>query len=598
MPEYKAPLRDIKFVLKEILNSDSHYANLTECEAMDPDLLEAIIDNGAKFAENEVAPLNRIGDEQGCKFENGEVKTPDGFKEAFVQFAAAGWQSLAVPTHEGGQGLPASGSVIINELIGSANWAWSMYAGLANAPITCLLKAGTEEQKQVWLPDLISGKWAGTMCLTESHCGSDVGLLRTKAVMNADGTYNVTGTKIFISGGEQDMTENIIHTVLARVEGAPEGTKGISLFLIPKFLLNADGSLGKRNTVFCGSIEKKMGIKGSSTCVMNFDGAIGYLLGQENRGLEIMFAMMNSARLGTALQGVSMGEASFQGAVTYARERLQMRSLTGPKNPHGNADPIIVHPDVRRMLLTQKALVEGSRAFVYWLSFLNDNVRYTQGEEVKQSDDLMGLLTPIAKAFCTESAFEVANLGLQVFGGHGYIAEHGMEQIVRDTRIAMVYEGTTGIQSLDLLGRKVMGSDGKLLANFTKLIHKFCQAQETNEAMTEFTTPLKELIKEWGEMTMKIGERAMTNPEEVGAASVDYTMYAGYVTLAYMWAQMALVAQQKLAAGTTENEFYQSKIVTAQFYFQRILPRTKAHAAAALAGAEVVMALDENSFIF
>jgi alkylation response protein AidB-like acyl-CoA dehydrogenase len=598
MSQYRAPLRDMQFVIKELLGVEDHYARLSGCEEVGEDLLEAISQSGAKFAEQVLAPINGSGDSQGCRFDNGQVTTPDGFAEAFREFGAGGWQGLRIPVADGGQGLPPSAGVAVSEMFGAANYAWSMYPGLAQAPITCIRAGGTEQQKQTWLPRLISGEWAGTMCLTESHCGSDVGLVRTKAIANGDGSYRISGTKIFISGGEHDMTPNIIHAVLARLEGAPAGTKGISLFIVPKVLLNADGSLGERNAVHCGSIEKKMGIKGSATCVMNFDGATGYLLGEENRGLEVMFKIMNAARIGTALQGVSLGDASFQGALAYAQERLQMRALSGPKNPDGPADPIIVHPDVRRMLMTQKALTEGSRAFLYWLSRLTDLAEYGSAEDAKVADDLMSVLTPIAKAFCTETGFEVTSLGVQVYGGHGYIHEHGMEQLMRDMRIAMIYEGTTGIQSLDLLGRKVMGSGGELLRNFTKLVHKFCKAHADDEAMAGFIAPLQAANAQWGDLTMQIGTRAMQNPDEVGAASVDFTMFSGYVVLAYLWAQMAQVAQRKLAEGAADKAFYEAKLVTARYYFERILPRTSGHAAGALAGADSVMALDAGHFAF
>jgi alkylation response protein AidB-like acyl-CoA dehydrogenase len=597
MPEYRAPLRDMEFINKELLGLE-HYSQLSGCEEVSEDLLDAILDSGAKFAENVLSPINRSGDEEGCRFDNGEVTTPPGFAEAFRQYGEGGWQALSIPVEEGGQGLPPSVGTVINEMIGGANYAWSMYPGLAQAPITCIRAGGSEQLKEAYLPKLLSGEWAGTMCLTEAHCGSDVGLLRTKAVKTADGNYAITGTKIFISGGDQDMTENIVHAVLARTEGAPEGTKGISLFLVPKFLMDSQGALGERNAVHCGSIEKKMGIKGSSTCVMNFDSATGYMLGEENRGLEVMFKIMNAARMGTAQQGVSLGEASFQGALAYARERLQMRSLTGPKNPDGPADPIIVHPDVRRMLMTQKAFVEGSRAFVLWLSRLNDLTQYGSEEDAAGAEDLMALLTPIAKAFCTETGFEVTSQGVQVLGGHGYIAEHGMEQIMRDMRIAMIYEGTTGIQSLDLLGRKVMGSGGKLLRNFTKMVHKFCEANKDNGELAELVPALVAANTLWGDITMKIGEKAAENPDEIGAASVDYTMFSGYVVLAYMWARMAEVAQQKLQEGSGDAAFYEAKLATARFYFKRILPRTSYHAEAAVAGADTVMALDEEALHF
>lgn len=596
MPDYKAPQRDIQFVLNDLLDSDTHYASLTGCEEADSDLRDAIIGEGAKFAENVVHPLFRSGDEQGCKFEDGKVTTPDGFKEAFQQWGEGGWQALGVPVADGGQGLPGSLGIPVGEMVGSACWAFSMYGGLALAPVTCLLNGGTEEQKKRYLPKILTGEWAGAMCLTESHCGSDVGLLKTKAVDNGDGTYNLTGTKVFISGGEQDITGNIVHAILARVEGAPEGTKGVSLFIAPKFWVEEDGSMGEFNNISAGNIEKKMGLKANATCVMNYDGARAVLLGEENRGLDIMFKLMNTARLGTAMQGLSMCEASLQGAVTYARERLQMRSLTGVQNPDGPADPIIVHPDVRRMLMTQKAFTEGSRGFIYWLAQLVDQTKNGSEEQQQSAEDLLGILTPIAKAFCTESAIEVTNLGVQVFGGHGYIAEHGMEQIVRDTRISTIYEGTTGIQALDLIGRKVMGSGGKLLGNYTKLIHKYCQAQGDNAAVAELVEVLAGLNKEWGELTMKVGERAMEDPNEVGAASVDYLMFGGYISLAYMWLQMAVVAQAKIDAGS-DDPLYRGKIATAKFYFQRILPRAAMHKAAALAGAESTMALAEDEFV-
>jgi alkylation response protein AidB-like acyl-CoA dehydrogenase len=592
MLTYKAPARDIQFVTDELLNARSHYAALQGCEQVADDLRAAILDGAAQFAEEVIAPLNHSGDQEGCHFDQGAVTTPKGFREAFHQYGDGGWQALSIPVAEGGQGLPASVGVPVAEMMGSANWAWSMYCGLSQAPVTCLLHGGTEEQKKFWLPKLLTLQWAGTMCLTEAHCGSDVGLLKTKAVKQADGTYKITGTKIFISSGEHDLTENIIHAVLARIEGAPGGTSGISLFIVPKILVNQDGSLGKANQVSCGAIEKKMGIKASATCVMNFDGAIGYLVGEENKGLKIMFAIMNQARLGTAMQGLSHAEAGYQGSLKYAKERLAMRALSGPTNPQGPADPIIDHPDVRRMLLTQKSLIEGSRAFLYWLSYLTDIIEYGNNEEEKkQANDTLSLLTPVAKAFCTESAFESVNLGLQIFGGHGYISENGMEQLVRDARIAMVYEGTTGIQALDLLGRKVMGSGGEQLRKFTKQIHLFCEANKNDETMKEFVEPLAALNKEWGESSLKIGDKVMKSLDEVGAASVDFTMYSGYIVLAYMWAQMVKVSLPKQT-----NDFYRTKIQTARFYYQRVLPRTKAHLAMMLAGKDSMMAIDKKDF--
>lgn len=596
MVDYKAPLRDIDFVLKEFLNCEQHYAGLQGCEELGVDLMDAIISEGAKFAENVVNPLAEIADEQGCKLVDGKVTTPVGFKEAFKQWGEGGWQTLGIPAEHGGQGLPSSLGSVIGEMAGAPCWAFTMYGGLALAPVTCLINGGTAAQQQRFIPKILTGEWAGTMCLTEAHCGSDVGLLRTKAVKNDDGTYTLQGSKIFISGGEQDLTDNIIHAILARVEGAPAGTKGISLFIAPKYWVNEDGSMGDFNNISCGAIEKKMGLKASATCVMNYDGARAVLLGEENRGLEIMFKLMNAARLGTAMQGLSMGEISYQGALSYARERLQMRSLGGPKNPDGPADPIMVHPDVRRMLLTQKAFVEGQRALIYWLAQQVDLTQFGSDIQKTEATQLLELLTPIAKAFCTETSQEVTYLGVQVYGGHGYISDNGMERIARDNRISTVYEGTTGIQSLDLIGRKVLGSGGAVLNNFTKIIHKYCKANEDNAALAEFIAPLAALNKEWGEVTMAVGEKAMANADEVGAASVDYLMYSGYVTFAYLWAQMAEVAQQKLDAGSNDP-LYSSKLKTARFYFQRLLPRTASHKAAMLAGADSLMDMSEAEFI-
>ena len=595
MPQYKAPTRDIEFVLKDVLDSSSHYAALAGREEVSEDLLDAIITEGAKFSENVLSPLNQVGDQEGCTWSEEGVTTPTGFKEAYQQFAEGGWPSMTADTQFGGQGLPPSVGIVLTEMVSSACWSWGMYTGLSQSAARLLENYANAELQETYLPKMTDGTWGGTMCLTEPHCGSDLGILRTKAEPNADGSYNITGTKIFISGGEHDMMENIVHLVLARIDGAPMGTKGISLFLVPKFLPDAANNVGERNAVHCGSIEHKMGIKASATCVMNFDGATGFLVGEENRGLNAMFHMMNSARLGTALQGLSAGELSFQGALTYARERLQMRSLTGPKNPEGPADPLIVHPDVRRMLLTQKALAEGSRAFIYWVAQLVDTFYYGADEEARENaEELSELLTPIAKAFVTETGLESANYGMQVYGGHGYISEWGMEQIVRDLRIATLYEGTTGIQALDLLGRKVMGTGGKQLMAFTKLIHKFCKSQEHRDEMTPFINKLSELNSEWGEITAKLGEKAMANADEVGAASVDYLMYSGYVALGFMWAKMAAVALE----GDQDDSFLKAKVQTAQFYFQRILPRTESHKLSMLNGADTLMAMPEDAFAF
>ncbi|MEQ3692245.1 MAG: acyl-CoA dehydrogenase C-terminal domain-containing protein [Alcanivorax sp.] len=601
MPEYKAPLRDIKFVMDELLDMPGHYASLPAyAEIATPDMVDAIIAEGAKFCEQELSPLNRVGDIEGCtRHDDGSVTTPTGFKEAYAKYVEGGWPSLAHDEAHGGQGLPESLGTVVSEMVGTANWSWGMYPGLSHGAMNTLDIHGTDEQKHVYLSKLVSGEWTGTMCLTESHCGSDLGTLKSKAEANADGSYAITGSKIFISAGEHDMSENIVHIVLARLPGAPAGTKGISLFIVPKFLPNEDGTPGEKNTLICGSIEHKMGIHGNSTCVMNFDGAKGWLIGPENKGLNCMFTFMNTARIGTALQGASAAEGSFQGALAYAKDRLAMRSLTGPKAPEKAADPIIVHPDVRRMLLTQKSFAEGGRALVYLAAQQNDIVHKGETEEArKEADELLGFLTPIAKAFLTESGYEATNLGVQVFGGHGFIAEWGMEQMVRDTKIACIYEGTTGIQALDLLGRKVLMTQGASLRNFTKIVHKFCQAEEGNEELAHLIKPLAEINKEWADLTMKVGMAAMKDREEVGSASVDYLMYSGYAVLAFLWARMAKVSQDALANGTTEEDFYKAKMTTAKFYFGRILPRTKGHAASMLAGADTVMDLAEEHFAF
>ncbi|AMX02767.1 acyl-CoA dehydrogenase C-terminal domain-containing protein [Microbulbifer thermotolerans] len=597
MTDIKIPLRDMRFAMRELLDWDNHYASLGYEEAT-PDLVDAILEEGAKFCENVLAPLNQVGDQQGCTWKDGEVTTPEGFKEAYQQFVEAGWPSLAHDPAYGGQGLPPSLGTVMSEMVGTANWSWGMYPGLSHGAMNTLEAHGTEEQKSIYLTKLVEGSWTGTMCLTEPHCGTDLGILRTKAEPNDDGSYSITGTKIFISAGEHDMAENIVHIVLARLPDAPAGTKGISLFIVPKFLPQADGSVGERNAVVCGSLEHKMGIHGNATAVLNFDGAKGFLIGPPNKGLNCMFTFMNTARLGTALQGLAHAEAGFQKSLAYAKERLQMRSLSGPKNPDGPADPIIVHPDVRRMLLTQKAFAEGGRMLTLLCAQQVDRLHKGSEEDKKEADDLLAFLTPIAKAFLTETGFESANLGLQCFGGHGYIAEWGMEQNVRDARISTIYEGTTGVQALDLLGRKVLMSQGELLRKFTKIVHKFCQAEIDNEALAPFVTKLQELNKQWGDLTLQVGAKAMENPDEVGAASVDYLMFSGYVVQAYLWARAAKVANEKLGEGAGEADFYRAKLATARFYYDRILPRTSSHAAAILSGADNLMALDAEHFAF
>ncbi|WP_299974744.1 acyl-CoA dehydrogenase C-terminal domain-containing protein [uncultured Pseudoteredinibacter sp.] len=599
MAEYKAPMREIQFVMNELLDFPAHYQSLPGCEDATTDVVSAIIEESAKFCENVLAPLNKVGDEEGCKWEDGVVTTPTGFKEAYQQFVEAGWPSMTADVNYGGQGLPGSLGIVLSEMQGCANWAWGMYPGLSHGAINTVEEHGSEEQKQVYLTKMIEGSWTGTMCLTEPHCGTDLGMLRTKAEPNADGSYAVSGTKIFISAGEHDMAENIVHIVLARLPDAPAGTKGISLFIVPKMNVDANGEVADRNGVHCGSIEHKMGIHGNATCVMNFDNAKGYLIGEPNKGLMAMFTFMNTARLGTAVQGLAHAEVGYQKSLDYARERLQMRSLSGVKNPEGPADPIIVHPDVRRMLLTQKAFAEGGRMMIYYGAHLVDIMQHSEDEEArKAADDMLSFITPIAKAFLTETGFESANLGLQCFGGHGFISEWGMEQNVRDCRISMLYEGTTGIQALDLLGRKVLGSGGELLKGYTKMVHKFCQANADVEGMQEFIAPLQQANNELGELTMHIGGKAMENADEVGAASVDYLMYSGYAMLGYFWALAAKKAQDTLAAGTTDEEFYKAKIATARFYFERILPRTSSLAITIKSGLNNLMELDQEHFAF
>ncbi|WP_445776407.1 acyl-CoA dehydrogenase C-terminal domain-containing protein [Shewanella sp.] len=598
MPEYKAPIRDVKFVMQELLDCDSHYQHLGYHDAS-LDMVDAIIAEAAKLTEEVVAPLNQIGDQQGCTWKDGVVTTPDGFKQAYAQYVEGGWPTLSQSEEFGGQGLPHSLNISIAELFSSANHSFAMYPGLSHGALATIEAHGTEAQKQQFMPNLVDGKWTGTMCLTEPHCGTDLGMLRTKAELQADGTYSLSGTKIFISAGEHDLSENIVHIVIARIPGSPEGNKGISLFIVPKFNVNEDGTIADRNGVNCGSIEHKMGINGNATCVINFDGATGHLIGEPNRGLKCMFTFMNAARIGVANEGVAAAEASFQGALAYAKDRLQMRSISGVKNPTGPADPIIVHPDVRRMLLTQKSIAEGGRALVAYLAQLVDIGHAEKDEAVKaDAETKLALLTPIAKAFLSELGFECTSHGVQIFGGHGFIKEWGMEQLMRDTKISCLYEGTTGIQALDLLARKIIGTQGEILKPFSKDVTVFCQQNMDNPAMAEFIKPIMAYAKEWHELTVLIGGKAMKNPDEIGGASVDYLMYAGYVTLAYFWAKMAKVAQDKLAAGTTEAAFYEAKIKTAQFYVQRMLPRAKGHAACIANGVDSMMALASEDFVF
>ncbi|MFW2123771.1 acyl-CoA dehydrogenase C-terminal domain-containing protein [Acinetobacter ursingii] len=600
MPVYKAPQRDMQFVLHEMLEVEENYQKFPKyADQFNRDLINQYLEAAADFSENEIAPINQSGDHEGCHLDQGVVKTPKGFKEAYQKYVELGFTSLTADPVYGGQGMPTLLRIAISEMLCASNWSWAMYQGLSHGAMRTLEHHGTEQQKQTFLTKLIAGIWTGTMCLTESHAGSDLGLIRTKAEPQADGSYAITGEKIFISAGEHDLAENIVHIVLARLPNAPSGTKGISLFIVPKFNVDESGNIQDRNQVVCSAIEHKMGIHGNATCVMNFDAAKGYLIGPENRGLNCMFTFMNTARIGTAVQGLAASEIAFQGALSYAKERLAMRALTGAKQPTQNADPIIVHPAVRSMLMTQKALAEGGRALAYFLAQHADIIESSSDEAQKKlSDELLAFLTPIAKAFLTESGNESAKHGVQIFGGHGFIVEHGMEQIVRDARISTLYEGTTEIQSLDLLARKVLKSEGKLLKNMTDLIDQFVEENQSNSSLKTYLDQLSKLKKEWQEITKHIAVKAQHNPEEIGAASVDYLYYSSYIVFAYLWARMAKVAQQKLDQGTTEQKFYQAKLKTAQFFYDKLLNRTQQHAASIKTGAESVMALDAEDFAF
>ncbi|MDI9243794.1 acyl-CoA dehydrogenase C-terminal domain-containing protein [Marinobacter sp. CHS3-4] len=604
MPVYKAPLRDVKFLLNEVFDYPGHYASLPSGENATPDIVDAILSECAKFSEQVLSPLYQSGDEEGCTLTDGEVKTPAGYKDAYDQYVMGGWQGLSAPEHYGGQGLPASMGLLKQEMMGTANWPFSMYPGLSMGAMNTIYLHGSEDQKETYLHPMTEGRWAGTMCLTEPQCGTDLGQVKTKAEPQADGSYQITGTKIFISSGDHDLTENIIHIVLARLPDAPKGTRGISLFIVPKFLPAEDGQVGERNGVVCGSLEKKMGIKASATCVMNFDGAKGFLIGPENQGLECMFTFMNTARIGTAIQGVGPAELSYQWALDYARERRSMRAVSGKKEPDQVADSLIHHADVRRMLLTQKAIAEGGRAMLYDAARLADHMveAHTAGdpEKADQYDDKLGFLTPILKGFLTELGNEAANLGVQVFGGHGYICEHGMEQIVRDTRIATLYEGTTGIQALDLLGRKVLlMTQGGAVRDYTLRIANFARKLLTDKKMRPYGLELLKLTGQWNWLTVRLMLIARKDRDMVSAAANDFLMYSGYVSMAYMWARMAAVANQKLKHGGEESEsFYKSKLATAEFYYERLLPRAQAHATSMLSPSRTLMSLDSDDMAF
>jgi len=604
MPVYKAPLRDMKFLLNDVFDYPTHYQGLASGENATPDIVDAILTECGRFCEEVLSPLYQSGDEEGCKLENGEVITPKGYKEAYQQYVMGGWQGLSAPEEFGGQGLPASMGLFKQEMMGTANWSFSMYPGLSLGAMNTIFLHGTDEQKQTYLVPLTEGRWGGTMCLTEPQCGTDLGQVKTRAEPQGDGSYKLTGTKIFISSGEHDLTENIVHIVLARLPDAPKGTKGISLFIVPKFMPAADGGVGERNGVSCGSLEKKMGIKASATCVMNFDGATGYLIGPENQGLECMFTFMNTARIGTAIQGVGPAELSYQWALDYAKERRSMRALSGKKEPDQVADSLIHHADVRRMLLTQKAIAEGGRAMLYYAARVADHMveAHTAGdtEKAEKYDDKLGFLTPILKGFLTELGCEAANLGMQVFGGHGYIREHGMEQIARDTRIATLYEGTTGIQALDLLGRKVLlMTQGGAVREFTFKVANFARKHLTDKRLRPMAVELLKLTAQWNVLTVRVMLAARKDRDVVSAAAYDFLMYSGYVSMAYMWLRQSAVAVDKLDNGGEESEsFYQTKLNTAEFYYERLLPRAQTHATSMLSPTRSLMQIEAENMAF
>jgi alkylation response protein AidB-like acyl-CoA dehydrogenase len=597
MPVYKAPVEDVMFLLNDVFPIE-RYNNLPGFADATPDTVEAVLAEGAKLCEEVFAPLNLSGDQEGCtRHLDGSVTTPKGFKEAYEAYAAGGWMGLAAPEEYGGQGLPSVLNTIMQEFVSSANLALGMYPGLTQGAIAALLVHGTDEQKRTYLPKMIEGAWTGTMNLTEPHCGTDLGLLKTKAVPNGDDSYAISGTKIFISAGDHDMAENIVHLVLARIEGAPQGTKGISLFVVPKALVNEDGSLGERNGVTCGSLEHKMGIHGNATCVMNYDGAKGWLVGQENRGLNAMFVMMNEARLAVGVQGLAQSEVAYQNAVAYAKDRLQGRALTGAKFPDKPADPIIVHPDVRRTLLSIKAFNEAARALVVWTGLNSDIAHRSSDERQRQTaEDYMGLMTPVVKGVLTDLGFDNAVKAQQMFGGHGYIEEWGMSQFVRDARIAMIYEGANGIQAMDLVGRKLGKDGGRAVMTFFNEVGAFCQENAGDENLAAYITPLQQGLGHLQQATMWFMQNAMAKPDNAGAGATDYMHLFGLVAMGYMWAQMAKAAQVKKAQGNGVADKMDAKLLTGRFFMERLMPETGTRLARISTGADTTMALPVEAF--
>ena len=595
MPSYRAPIRDLQFVYHELLNADQTLASLPGFEETTADLVDAILEEGAKLFEQKIQPLNQLGDKQGCRFEAGEVTTPDGFKEAYNAYIEGGWGSLAVDPEWGGQGLPETISFMLEEMLTSANVSFSLYPGLTRGAISAINSHADDELKARYLPKMVEGVWSGTMCLTESQAGTDLGLVRTKAEPRPDGSYGITGTKIFITGGEQDLTENIIHLVLARLPGSPEGIKGISLFLVPKFLPDDDNEPAQRNHVSCGAIEQKMGIKGSSTCVLNFDNAQGFLIGPEHRGLACMFTMMNAERLAIGIQGLGLGEVAYQNAVAYARDRLQSRAAGGSAAPQLSADPLLVHPDIRRMLLTTRAYNEGARAVAVWTAVNIDlSHRHPDAAKRAEADDLVSLITPVIKAFFSDYGYETTALCQQVFGGHGYISEWGMEQFVRDARIAQIYEGTNGVQALDLVRRKLFIHDGRLPDRFFRLLADYIEQQRTNQPLQPYLTPFIEALNLLRDLTAWLTEQGSENPDQLGAAATDYLRIFALTTSAWMWLRMIAVALENRDGN--EVDFYRSKIQTGGFFLGRLLPQIHALNMAVRSGSDLLMDMRDTDF--
>jgi hypothetical protein len=597
MPSYKAPVDDALFLLNDVLHFD-RYGNLPGFADASPDIVEAVLREAAKFSEEVLTPLNRVGDSEGCtRHDDGSVTTPTGFKDAFKQLVEGGWIGISVPAEFGGQGLPATLTEVVNEFLCSANMAFAMYPGLTQGAIAALLAHAAPDLKKKYLPKMVTGEWTGTMNLTEPHCGTDLGLLRSKAVKQSDGSYKITGTKIFISAGEHDLAENIIHLVLARIEGAAAGTKGISLFVVPKLMVNDDGSLGAKNGVVCGSIEHKMGIHGNATCVMNYDAATGWLVGQENRGLPAMFTMMNEARLGVGVQGLAQSEVAYQNAAIYAKARLQGRSISGVKYPDKQADPIIVHPDVRRTLMTIRAFNEAARALVLWTALKSDVAHRSEDDKERQSaDDHMGLLTPVIKGVLTDAGFANTVMAQQMFGGHGYIAEHGMEQFVRDARIAQIYEGANGIQALDLVGRKLGKDGGRALMAFFNEVQGYIKEKGADDTMKAYVAPLGVSLGHLQQASMWFMQNAMAKPDNAGAGSYDYMHLFGLVALGYMWCKIAEAAIAKLPKANGSAPRYSAKLTTARFFMERMLPETASHLARIQSGAGATMELPDEAF--